>query len=669
MRTRVASSTSSDSTILANMSPRKVILLAVALLACNADGRQSAPKPQAGSAATPPSTSTSAVPAEPAVAATAAALTARDPNSYAEPEQVRIQHIALDLDVNFETHLLSGNVTLDLDWKEKASRALVLDTRDLAITQVEGDDGSGFREIPFELAARDAIFGSKLTIVAPTQPKRVRIAYTTSKDASGLQWLSPAMTAGGESPFMFTQSQAIHARSWVPLQDTPGVRFTYDAEIRTPKELMALMSADNDPNAARDGSYRFHMPQAIPSYLMALAVGDLVFRPISERSGVWAEPAVVEKARREFEDTEKMIATAEALYGPYRWGRYDILVLPPSFPFGGMENPRLTFATPTVIVGDKSLASLIAHELAHSWSGNLVTNASWKDMWLNEGFTSYVENRIVEAIYGSEAANMENVIGQRDLEKELKEVAPKDQVLAHEPLVGRDPDEVLTNVPYTKGQWFLRFLEERYGREPFDAFLRKWFDSHAFTSTDSAEFERFLKVELAGPHPGKTTAAELAAFLHEPGIPAFAGRAESARFAAVDAARTRWVAGEITASQLGSDDWCTHERVRFIEGLPDTVKKDRLRELDRALKLSGTSNGEIAMRWYPLSVRAGYGEARPAMAEFLTTIGRRKLVRPIYAALAKSDDGRAFGREVFAKAREGYHPITRGTIEGILAGK
>jgi len=344
-----------------------------------------------------------------------------DEHSYAQPDKVRIRDLALDLAVDFDKRQLAGTATLGLEWLDKNQRELVLDTRDLAIAAVEARSGTRkFREVPHALAEPDERFGSKLTITLPRQYEQVRIRYATSPQASGLQWLSPAMTAGGKTPFMFSQSQAIHARSWVPLQDTPSVRFTYTARIRTPAEVMALMSADNAPDAVRDGDYRFSMPQAIPSYLMAIAAGDLVFKPISARAGVWAEPQTVDRAVKEFEDTEKMIQVTESLYGPYRWERYDLLILPPSFPFGGMENPRLSFITPTVIVGDKSLVSLIAHELAHSWSGNLVTNASWKDMWLNEGFTSYVENRIVEELYGKPRADMENVISRNGLLAQLE---------------------------------------------------------------------------------------------------------------------------------------------------------------------------------------------------------------------------------------------------------
>ncbi len=607
-------------------------------------------------------------PTEPTIShAEEPAMSSHDVSSYSEPEKVVVKHLALDLGVDFAKKVLSGSATLDLDWKDKAANTLVLDTRDLSIAKVEGFDGANWQELKFELAARDPIFGSKLSIAVPAQASKVRITYSSAPEASGLQWLTPAMTLGKKTPFMFSQSQAIHARSWVPLQDTPGVRFTYEAHITTPKDVMALMSADNDPKAPRDGDYSFKMPQAIPSYLMAIAAGDLVFSPISERAGVWAEPAMAPKAAKEFEDTEKMIDTAEALYGPYRWGRYDILVLPPSFPFGGMENPRLTFATPTVIVGDKSLVSIIAHELAHSWSGNLVTNSSWKDMWLNEGFTSYVENRITEAVYGTDMASMEFVIGQHGLTEELKELKPDDQLLALAPLAGRDPDEALTGVPYTKGQWFLTFLEQRYGRETFDKFLRKWFDDHAFTSTDSAEFERFLKVELIDKNPGKTTHDEIHAWMHAPGVPAFATAATSPRFDAVDELRGHWLAGHAKPAMMDTSKWTTYEWVRFLEGMPETLSVDQLAELDAAYHFSGTANAEIAQRWYPLTVRSGYLAARPSMAAFLERIGRRKLIMPTYGALAATPDGLAFAQEVFAKARPAYHPITIGSVEQTLA--
>ena len=591
-----------------------------------------------------------------------------DEHSFAQPDRVRIRDLALDLAIDFDKRQLAGTATLSLDWIDEDQRDLVLDTRDLAIAAVEARNGKRkFREVPFVLAERDERFGSKLTITLPRQFEQVRIRYATSPEASGLQWLSPAMTAGGKTPFMFSQSQAIHARSWVPLQDTPSVRFTYTARIRTPADVMALMSADNDPAAPRDGDYRFTMPQPIPSYLMAIAAGDLVFKPISARSGVWAEPAMVDKATKEFEDTEKMIATTEQLYGPYRWDRYDMLVLPPSFPYGGMENPRLSFITPTVIVGDKSLVSLIAHELAHSWSGNLVTNASWKDMWLNEGFTSYVENRIVEALYGKERADMEFVNSRNGLLAEMEDVPEPQQVLVLPARGGSDPEDALGAVAYDKGAWFLQFLEQRFGRDVFDPFLKGYFDHFAFQSIPTAKFVDYLKTNLIEKHPGKVTLAEVEQWVYQPGIPDFAPKTVSARFEAVDTARKAWLDNGTLPDKALTSKWITQEWVHFIEGMPETLKPEQLAALDAAYQFTGTPNGEIAQRWYPLSERSEYFEARPAMSLFLRKIGRRKLVMPTYDALSKSEEGLAFATQIFAMARPGYHPITSASVEALLA--
>lgn len=591
-----------------------------------------------------------------------------DEHSYAEPDKVRIADIGLNLRVDFEQRVLRGRADLRLDWRDPKHRQLVLDTRDLSIERVLGKSGDGgWRRLDFELGERDPIFGSRLTIRMARQYELVRVRYRTSPDASGLQWLTPEMTAGKQHPFMFSQSQAIHARSWVPLQDTPSVRFTYTARIATPAQLIALMSADNDPNAARTGDYVFRMPQPIPSYLLAIAAGDLVFRPISARAGVWAEPVTVEAAAHEFADTEQMIQVAESLYGPYRWERYDLLILPPSFPFGGMENPRLSFITPTVIVGDRSLTGLIAHELAHSWSGNLVTNASWKDIWLNEGFTTYVENRIVEAVYGVERARMERVIRRTGLLAELQRLEPAQQLLVLAPMPGEDPDEALSSVPYAKGAWFLEFLEQRFGRELFDPFLRGWFDAHAFRSVTSDDFIAYLREHLIKKKPRAVTEAELQAWLHQPGVPESAPDTVSERFEAIDRARTRWLEGRLAARDIAAAQWSTQEWVHFLEGMPESLSAQQMIELDEAFRFTNTANGEIAQRWYPLTVRSGYFEARPAIAAFLKKIGRRKLIMPTYEALAQSPEGLEFARQVFAEARPGYHPITTGSLEALFA--
>ena len=606
-------------------------------------------------------------PVAPAAKAPPVASAVVDEHSYAEPNKVVIKDLTLDLKVDFDTKTLAGIATYQLDWKDGAATTLVLDSRELTIAKIEGTDAKGvWAPLKYTLAAADPVLGSKLSIDTPQRNPEVRVTYTTSPQASGLQWLEPSMTEGKQLPFMFSQSQQIHARSWVPLQDTPSVRYTYSAHVTSRPDVMVLMSADNDPSAIRDGDYTFKMPQKIPSYLMAIAAGDLAFKRISDRSGVWAEPAMLDKAVAEFEDTEKMIATAEGLYGAYRWDRYDMLVLPPSFPYGGMENPRLTFLTPTVIVGDKSLVALIAHELAHSWSGNLVTFSSAKDAWLNEGFTSYVENRIIEVLYGEDQAVMENVIERNELKKEYAEIDPSLQALATKPGVLKDPDNSSSATVYTKGAWFLQFLEQRYGRDKFDPFLRGYFDHFAFQSIDTRQFAGYAKTHLLDKYPNVVAQAEFNAWLYDPGIPPTAPQMQSRRFGVVDSARLAWLGTGNLPPEAITKAWTTQEWVHFIESLPDTLTLAQLTQLDGAYRFTGTMNGEVAQRWYPLAVSNGYTQANDAIAAFLQRIGRRKLIMPTYTALAKTEAGLALAKQVFELAKPGYHPITTGSVQKVI---
>lgn len=608
-----------------------------------------------------------AAPVAPAAKSPSATSAVADEHSYAEPGKVVIKDLTLDLKIDFDTKTLAGTATYQLDWKDEAAIALVLDTRELTVVKVEGTDAKGaWAPLKYTLAAADPILGSKLSIDSPQRNPEVRVTYTTSPQASGLQWLEPSMTEGKQLPFMFSQSQQIHARSWVPLQDTPSVRYTYSAHVTSRPDVMVLMSADNDPNAIRDGDYTFKMPQKIPSYLMAIAAGDLGFKRISDRSGVWAEPSMLDKAVAEFEDTEKMIATAEGLYGAYRWDRYDMLVLPPSFPYGGMENPRLTFLTPTVIVGDKTLVSLIAHELAHSWSGNLVTFSSAKDAWLNEGFTSYVENRIIESLFGEDQAVMENVIERNELKKEFAEIDPSLQALATKPGVLKDPDNSSSATVYTKGAWFLQFLEQRYGREKFDLFLRGYFDHFAFQSIDTRQFAGYAKTHLLNKYPNVVTQIEFDAWLYEPGIPPTAPLAQARRFGVVDSARLAWLGTGNLPPETITKPWSSQEWVHFIESLPDTLTMAQLTQLDAAYQFTGTMNGEIAQRWYPLAVSNGYIQANDAIAAFLQRIGRRKLIMPTYTALVQTEAGLALAKQVFEQAKPGYHPITSGSVQKVI---
>lgn len=597
-----------------------------------------------------------------------------DPHSYANTSEFRETHASLDLTANFDTHRLSGHVDLTIERLDDDATELILDTRDLTVTSVTLRAANPVA-LKFRLGSVDAALGAPLQIALPAKFALktfvVRIQYATSPDASGLQWLTPAQTAGKKQPYMYSQSQAIHARSWIPLQDTPSVRLTYDAHIRTPSQLLAVMSAGNEVDTPRDGDYHFDMPQAIPSYLIALGIGDLTFKAIGPRTGVYAEPVTVAAAAYEFADVESMVVACEKLFGAYRWGRYDILILPPSYMWGGMENPRLTFLTPTVIAGDRSLVSIIAHELAHSWSGNLVTNASWDSVWLNEGFTVYLERRIVEALYGRDRAAMEDVLGVQSLQRDIDDFSEKKdlQLTKLKPDIrGLDPDAAFSEVPYEKGRLFLGFLEARLGRDKLDAFLRDYFNHFAFQSIFTDDFLDYLQERVLSQPGSNVTRAEVDEWMNGTGLPKIAVLPTSDAFDKVDAQRNDWLQKKKTAAQLDTGLWSTQQWLHFLDNMPADLSAARLSELDAAFKFTAATNSEIVHSWLLDSIRAGYAPAWPRLEQFLTNVGRRKLVKDLYVELLKTPEGAVRARAIYAKARPTYQVPFAKQLDGIILG-
>jgi aminopeptidase N len=525
----------------------------------------------------------------------------------------------------------------------------------------------GGTETTFVLGEEVQSLGQRLTIAIEPDTKVVHIDYASSPQAGAVQWLNPAQTAGGEHPFLFTQSQAILARTWVPCQDTPGVRITYNATVRVPPELLAVMSASNPTEKNAEGVYTFAMPQAIPSYLLALAVGDLEFRSMGPQSGVYAEPSVVEGAAWEFAETEKMMEAVAELYGPYRWGRYDILVLPPSFPFGGMENPRLTFATPTILAGDRSLVSLIAHELAHSWSGNLVTNSNWNDFWLNEGFTVYLERRIMEVIEGPDYAAMLALLGHQDLDSTIDELSGKNPADTHLKLdlEGRDPDDGMTDIAYEKGYLFLRTLEEAVGRERFDVFLKNYFEAHSFQSLTTEEFVEELRSGLLAGDGALEEKLLIREWIYGPGVPPNAPQVTSEAFSQVDAQVAAWTSGT-AATDLDTEGWTTHQWLHFLRGFPEELSEQQLADVDAAFGFTGSGNSEVLHAWLHHVIGNQYEAGYPALRAFLSNMGRRKFLQPLYERLAETPEGLAMAKEIYAGARPGYHSVSTNTIDDIL---
>jgi aminopeptidase N len=610
-----------------------------------------------------------------AVACTEANMTANDSqlpvlpddvHSHAVPAEARVTHVSLDMAPDFTTKKISGTAKLALARAPDAD-TVILDVRDLTIKRVTDSKGAA---LTFSIGESKEFVGAPLSIALPTTGDTIVVEYETSPEAAAVQWLEPAQTAGGRVPFMFTQGQAILTRTWIPTQDGPGIRQTYDAVVRVPAGMRAAMSAENtgtegEKDEAGRSVFRFRMQHPIPSYLIALAVGDIAFRAIGKNTGVYAEPSVVERAAVEFSEVDQMIAAAEKLYGPYRWGRYDILVLPPAFPFGGMENPMLTFATPTILAGDKSLVSLIAHELAHSWSGNLVTNATWDDFWLNEGFTTYIESRIMEELRGKDYADMLRQLGRQDMQDAVTEAggpAAEDTRL-HLTLTGRDPDAGMTDIAYEKGAAFLQTVETVVGRERLDAFLKDYFDHFAFQPMSSERMMAYMDEKLLSDE--EMGRINLRAWIFEPGVPANIAPAQSNAFAAVERQVESWKGGT-AGSALETAQWSTQEWLHFLRALPDTIPAARLRELDSTFKLSTIGNSEVLFEWLRIAIRNRYEPAFPALERFLTRQGRRKYVAPLYADLAKTGWGKAMAMNIYRKARPTYHSVSTGTIDRTL---
>jgi leukotriene-A4 hydrolase len=591
--------------------------------------------------------------------------------SFANSRQFLTGHLELDLTVDFEQQVLSGHAIHHMEQLDPEATTVIMDSRGLYISVIQLElPGTEAIALEFELGARHPVMGEALKISLPENfaaPGKflLKIDYHTGSDASALMWLPPELTAGGKHPFMFTQSQSIHARSWVPLQDSPSVRFTYEAIIRTPPGLLALMSADNDPLAPRSGEYHFSMPQPIPSYLLALAVGNVFFESFGPDTGVYAEPEVLQAAAYEFADTQAMLDAAEKIYGPYQWGRYDLLILPPSFPYGGMENPRLSFITPSVLAGDRSLVSMIAHELAHSWSGNLVSNATWRDIWLNEGTTSYLEARLMEVLYGKERADEERVLTYHSMRESLAAVPSDMQALAPVFTEG-DPDIGQDGLEYSKGQLLLQHLETLFGREVFDAYMAGYFSRFEFQAIGSEQWLDYIDENLLQKHPGTFSRAQLEEWLYQPGVPADATVPVSRNLELAAAMARSWSSGELAVDKLPHSDWSPQAMVYFINALPADLNETQLSELDATLGLSSSSNAEIARAWFIQVAERQHRPAYPQMKVNLGRYGRTRLVQPVFEGLVSNGEDRELARELFDQVSAGYHPLTRAAIEPLF---
>lgn len=583
---------------------------------------------------------------------------AEELHSHAQPNNAVITHLDLNIDVDFNSQIITGTATYNIN--NNGTSEIILDAKYLEISEVKADN----EKTTFTLGDMDEQLGQPLTIAIKENTKKIAITYKTTAKTEALQWLNAQQTADKTNPFLFTQGQAILTRTWIPIQDSPQIRITYNATVKVPTELMAVMSAENPKEKSTDGIYNFKMAQPIPAYLIALAIGDIEYKAISDRTGVYAEKSMIEKVHTEFSDMDKMVFAAENLYGAYDWEQFDIIVLPPSFPFGGMENPRLTFATPTVIAGDKSLTSLVAHELAHSWSGNLVTNATWNDFWLNEGFTVYFEIRIMEALYGKERANMLALIGRQDLDDELEALkdAPNDTKLKLD-LEGRNPDDGMNSIAYDKGYLFLRTLEEKVGREKMDAFLSAYFKKNAFSTTNTEDFITYLNTNLLEKNNITFNTKE---WIYEPGIPNNAAIIQSNAFSAVEKVLETFMETNTIDTSL-TNQWTPQESVHFVRNIPEGIEVNQMQKLDDIFNFTASTNSYISMVWYEQSILNGYhgNKVDAKISEFLNTVGRRWYVTTLFKAFKKADRVDE-ALVIYKTSRPNYHSVTANTVDDLL---
>eukprot|EP00803_Ostreobium_quekettii_P007760 evm.model.scf_79.1 EVM.evm.TU.scf_79.1 scf_79:2120-8772(+) len=620
-----------------------------------------------------------------------------DPVSQSNFRQIVVTHSEYELDVDFATKKIEGFAQLTAAVKEDGCKQLVMDTRDLTILRTCILLTEDEQAADFSLGPADKVMGSSLTVELPGNLKNgqqvvVGVHFETSPESTAMQWLEPAQTAGGEHPYLFTQCQAIHARSFVPCQDSPGAKMTYTATVRVPEQLTALMSAVPVESKwasgfsilqDKPGHQTFHFEQKIPipPYLLALVVGQLESRELGPRTRVWSEPSVVESAAYEFVETPQFLEAGESIAGEYVWGRYDLLVLPPSFPYGGMENPCLTFVTPTLLAGDRSLANVIIHEICHSWTGNLVTNANHNHFWLNEGWTVFLERKILGRVFGEPTAQFHAANGYLRLVEAVESFGAEHPCtrLVVDIQEGMDPDEFYSILPYEKGFHFLYYLQALLGGAAvFEPFMMAYIQRFKLKTLTTDDFKAYLLEYFEdNPHIGDI---DWDAWLYSPGMPPVGNDYDLSMAEAPYALAQKWhtsdlmgVGGEgpVGASSADMQNWTSGQTDTFLAKLLELrsmtpMHKSLTRKMASLYGLDSVKNAEIRSSWLKLCVKAEDEAVVENLVDFLKLQGRMKFVHPLYEVWVASEMGREAAPCLFQEVAKSYHPIARKKLATIL---
>ncbi|OLY83163.1 Leukotriene A-4 hydrolase-like protein [Smittium mucronatum] len=613
-----------------------------------------------------------------------------DPNSLSNLDEIITRNVHLDLTVDFDRKLLHGFVILTLDSLIAGVSQVVLDTNGLSIASVF--ECSSEEDLPLEFALSDEVefYGSALTIKLRSSRNEgdkfdIKINYQTTDSSASLQFLTPQQTKGKKYPFLFTQCQSIYARSMFPCQDSPSVKIVYTANLRTPKPLIGLMSAisTGSKDEGESSVFTFKQNIPIPSYLVVIAAGDLRKHDLGPRTAVWAEPEMIDACKYEFKDLEHIVSVGESLITPYVWGRYDLLVLPPSFPYGGMENPCLTFVTPTMIAGDRSLVDLISHELAHSWSGNLVTTRNWEHFWLNEGWTTFFERQITAELSGRPMSQLLSILGIKSLYEDVV-LMGKDNVLTNlvPNLKGIHPDDAFSSVPYEKGYNMLYYLKELLGHSFWDSFSRSYILKFSNKSIDTNDFKKYLyervEVDLGEKGMGQLESVDWDHWFHKPGMPPVENNFDNSLQIAAISLANKWCSPSSDYASFKKsefDSLYTHQKLVFFSELKDRLEKQKsgdnsgmytdlsnpklLEAMDSLYQLSYTGNFEVRAGWLYYALTAHYKGCFNAAVGMVEDQGRMKFTRPTYRLLNKCVDegGDKLAKETFLRLELTYHPI------------
>ena len=619
-----------------------------------------------------------------------------DINTYSNFQEIIQKEVELDVSIDFDNKSMYGNIKTKYEIINKSLENIILDLHGpeiLSVFLINED----FEKVDLDYKIYDKnedkeALGTPLVINLLSLKEKdnkeyenifnkkeimISIEFKTNENCNGIQYLTKEQTRTKEYPFMFTQCEAILCRTLFPIQDTPSVKSIYKVKTAISPPLTFLFGGIlkshyyDSTSKKKINYYEQNIP--IPSYLVAFVAGELEYAKISKRCGVWTEKGLSSLAAKEFIDAEKYIEIAENyLNHPYEWKVYNILVLPFSFPFGGMENPNLTFVTPALLAGDRSMSNVIGHEISHSWTGNLVTNKNWKNFWVNEGFTKFMERKLDKILLGEEMSKLESIVGNNSLISAIKMYGEDSHFTSLSPdFSGIDPDDGFSTVPYEKGYQFLCYLEERVGEDNFKEIMGKYIEKYKYKSVDWTDFKSVYEEYVNNKYEGRNARKILNVidwnkWVTEKGFPSYKMEFKSKYTEEVDNLINKFINKEnnIENAKKIFKGWHTNVKLVFLEKILKNLEnfnESIILEIKKELNLVEEYNDDIKAIWYEITLEKGMNQEIENIMNFLKTHGRLKYLKPLYISWIKLDFNNA--KTFFDENKIVYHPIARRLIQ------